>query len=370
MVHKKIPDNRMNMEQSEYERLARYLSGDIPEKEAREIASRQARDPVFAETVRKFRLVWETREKRENPFTGRPPWEKLCKDIEIAESRVAHEVTEGKPWKGKKRPKQRNIGAYWLIRVAAMLLVGGLTGVFLVLFMGEQASEEGPAMQEVVTGKGQRSNIHLKDGSRIILNSVGRVSYAPDFDDEKREVHLEGEAYFDIARDGRPFFVYADDAVIEILGTEFTVRSYPDEDISVAVTGGSVKVRHREGFPDDAVYLEKGDVVYLPRAGEERLIVSRNVDLSRHTGWLTYHYSYSDTPLGEIARELERTYGVDIEFVDPELSLLRITADFEGDSIHEVLQVIQIVLEVRYEMTGRKILFSALPPDEKSDAIW
>lgn len=362
----------MKLDQKEYERLARYLSGDITETDAREIEARRTSDPVYFELVEKFRKVWEARMVRENPFETEPAWEKLCKHIDIAESRVAHEVSEGKPIRIRRRPDQRGSGASWLLRVAAVFLAAGLMGLFMVLspvFTGEQATEQEMVMREVVTERGQRSNIHLKDGSRIVLNSVGSISYVSDFDEETREVYLQGEAFFDIAKDDRPFIVYADEAVIKILGTEFAVRSYKGEDIKVAVSTGLVSVRHRDGSEIETVELGMGDVAQLSRDAEKSLVVRRNADLTRYIGWLTYQYSYIDTPLGVIAAELERTYGVDIEFVDPSLASLRIAANFEGDSIHEVLQVIHLLLEIEYEMTGRNILFSKRDPETKNQEI-
>ena len=352
----------MNIEKNEYERLARYLSGESSEQEIKKIESRINKDPMFVIFIEKLKKIWDLKSVAPNPYDVEAAWNQLSKEIDYAESHLT-DASEKKPSKARKLAKQKEPRIKWLIQVAAVFMVIGLTTLFMVLYMGESTEEEQSTMREVVTENGQRSNIHLQDGSRITLNSGSRITYAREFGEDSRIAHVEGEAYFDIAHDSRPFYVYADGAVIQILGTEFNVRSYNEEDIKIAVAQGLVVVKYA-GAPDEyAVNLEKGDMAKLPRNGQNEPIVNRSIDLKQHIGWLDYRFSFSDTPLEVMAKQLERSYGVEIEFLDSELSKLRISASFEGESIHEVLQVIQLVLGLEYEMSGRKILFSKLDPE-------
>ena len=103
----------------------------------------------------------------------------------------------------------------------------------------------------VEAGPGDRIEVVLPGGSRVDLNAGSTLRWArgfswlPGFDRSERVVRLDGEAFFDVARDGRPFRVETSDAQVAVLGTRFNVRSRPGEGTSVTVDEGSVEVRDR-----------------------------------------------------------------------------------------------------------------------------
>ena len=247
-------------------------------------------------------------------------------------------------------------GMKWMIRFAAVFLIAALTSVFTILYMAEPEQEEMKIFSEVVTERGQRATINLDDGSRIRLNSGSKLLYPEEFDSEQRYVQLYGEAYFEIAGDERPFIVKADEAVIEILGTEFNVHAYEDrEDIKVVVADGMVSVRSDRASYEHSASLGKGDMATLKRGSEGDVNVTQNVNLRRHLGWMQYRLNFDNIPLSQVASTLQRWYGVDIEFENDQLREKKLTADFEDASIHEVIRVIEIALNVEHEMKGRKI---------------
>src|SRR5690606_29105984 len=90
---------------------------------------------------------------------------------------------------------------------------------------------------------GQKSTITLSDGTTIKLNSGSRLRYPEAFDEGLREVHLEGEAFFDVARNEHsPFVVRTKSVTTRVLGTSFNIEAFPDEQISVTVATGKVEV--------------------------------------------------------------------------------------------------------------------------------
>ncbi len=249
-------------------------------------------------------------------------------------------------------------GTNWIIRIAAVLLVSVLTSLFALVYMNEEGLDETISMREVVTESGQRATVHLDDGTRIRLNSGSKLIHPHEFENGERKVQLFGEAYFEIAKDERPFIVHADEALIEILGTEFNVQAYDEfDEIKVVVAEGRVAVRSDRQTYDNSAFLEKGDMASLMRGSEGRVTITQNVDLRRHLGWIEYRLNFDNIPLGQVAATLQRWYGVEIQFSDDHLKQMKLTADFEDASIHEVIRVMEIALNLQYQMQGRTITF-------------
>src|SRR5699024_11863966 len=79
--------------------------------------------------------------------------------------------------------------------------------------------------------KGQRGNITLSDGTKVILNADSKIILPEVFQSDKREVTLQGEAFFEVTHNpDRPFIINTGQAVVEVLGTSLDVRSYPDDE--------------------------------------------------------------------------------------------------------------------------------------------
>ena len=128
-----------------------------------------------------------------------------------------------------------------LIKILAACLVIGI-GISWYAFQDSTYKPTENVAQEIITKKtlkGQKLNLFLGDGTEITLNSESTIRFPKIFGEEKREVFLEGEAFFDVQTDKeRPFIITSDKLQTTVLGTSFNVRCY----ISVAVLSGKVKV--------------------------------------------------------------------------------------------------------------------------------
>jgi transmembrane sensor len=154
----------------------------------------------------------------------------------------------------------------------------------------------------------------------------------------------------------RPFRVHAGSTVIEDLGTEFAVRAYePARSVRVAVASGSVAVR-RGTNPTPSVVLSPRDVAIVGDTGEVRL--TRGADLSQYTAWTGGRLVFDDTPLAQVAEELERWYGVEVRVTDTALLSRHLTTAFDSETLDEVLRVIGMSLDVRYVRKGNVVEFT------------
>ena len=198
-------------------------------------------------------------------------------------------------------PGRTRAGVPWLRLAAsiAVFFVGGLGAWNAV-----------PASVEA--GLGDRAEVVLPGGSRVELNAGSSLRWArgfswlPGLDRAERVVHLEGEAFFDVVQDGRPFRVETSDAQVAVLGTRFNVRARPGEGTSVTVDEGSVEVRD---LLEGSVVLVAGQTV-VAGAGVFEVV---DVVVADGQGWRAGGFAVADARLGAVLDELERRFSTQID---------------------------------------------------------
>ncbi|MGH7718161.1 MAG: FecR family protein, partial [Gemmatimonadaceae bacterium] len=223
--------------------------------------------------------------------------------------------------------------------IAAMIVVAiGSVLVWRTVSSPNAVARGGaPVMHTVSTERGERAELRLGDGTRVVLAAVSTLRYPADFGARSREVHLEGEAYFDVVHDARnPFVVRAGSAIAEDLGTAFIVRAYPnDPDAEVIVTSGKVALRAAEAGAPRGPVLTRGQLGRLTR--DDNAVKVETVDVDDYVGWTEGRFVFDGEPLSEVIIRLERWYDVVFRFGDSTLASHRITASFKDKTIAEVL---------------------------------
>ena len=227
----------------------------------------------------------------------------------------------------------------WRLAAALLIAVGVGAGLVVARHRGTTA----PQMREVFTLNGQRTSVTLVDGTRVSLNGGSRLRYDEDFGSKHRDVYLDGEAYFDVKHDAaKPFRVHARDAVVQDVGTRFTVRAYAEQTtIDVAVSEGVVAM----GRDSAQVRITAGEIGVMTPSGA--VSVSRVVSLDRYVGWTSGALVLEGTTLGKAAAQLERWYGVKIVVADSSLSARPVSARFQGESVSQALDALALALGAR-----------------------
>ncbi|HAH52641.1 MAG TPA: hypothetical protein DCL80_15835, partial [Balneola sp.] len=120
-----------------------------------------------------------------------------------------------------------------LSKVAALFLVAAVVGLFFIdRFYVEEVQPVEPAFNEISMDKGYRGGVTLSDGTKVYINSDSKIIIPKVFKSNKREVFLEGEAFFEVAKNpNKPFLIRTKGAIVEVLGTSFAVRNYPGDNI-------------------------------------------------------------------------------------------------------------------------------------------
>lgn len=167
----------------------------------------------------------------------------------------------------------------------------------------------------LTTPRGGEFRIVLEDGTEVWLNAQSRLIYPETFGSHERRVQVEGEAYFRVARDEqKPFLVETDGQLVHVLGTEFNVRSYP-EDATVLTTlvSGAIGMQPI-GAGQAQLQLTPGHQAVFDKAGHH--INVRSVDTDVVTSWKDGKFVFENQTLEQIMRTLSRWYDFDYHFAD------------------------------------------------------
>lgn len=341
--------------------IPRYLSEECSSKEKQIIEQWLTADPANKKTFLEIKRIWDIQPRKVLEQDLRIPWNRLESKMELHKKNQSSGIPDVARHKKPKRLNRSDriygSATIWL-RMAAVFVVVALSGLIGILYLGEYERTDMLVMNDVITEGGQRAELTLNDGSRVRLNADSKLTHPEEFRTDERIVYLTGEAFFEVIPDGRPFYVMAGDLVVQILGTKFNVHAYEYEPVHVVVAQGKVSVRHHEAVDDEAEILERGSMATLRQDGSGLLSVESDVELQRFLGWLEHRLEFDATPLDKVIMKLERSYGIDIELTEPSLRDLRFTAEFENETIYEILEVIQFSLDLEYTREGRHVRFT------------
>lgn len=241
---------------------------------------------------------------------------------------------------------------YWLtfLKYAAVLFLGIFVGIRSYIVFHKQEITE--YVNQIEVPIGERASLRLSDGTLVWLNSGSRLEYPIHFARDNRQVHLEGEAYFEVQRDeSLPFIVQTNALDVKVLGTKFNVSSYAKEETKVTLKEGKVQVDCDAG-KESYILHPNEQIVYSEGKGAELL----QVDANRISSWTTGDLSFVNESLGNIVKVLERRFNVQIVIEDPELANKMFTCTVKHvTSAVQVLDLLQKTQDLKYQKDKNKI---------------
>lgn len=234
-----------------------------------------------------------------------------------------------------------------LFKLAASLLLVITTTATLWLL----TTSEVP-LTYVRTGAGEKRLLTLSDGSRVTLNENSTLSYPATFDDGKRAITLEGEAFFDVVRDSlRPFSVHSGRLETRVLGTSFNVQAAPGRDMTVTVLSGRVRVINESHTmliaPTDKITYQHND----------HTLTKGTADMEQTLAWMDKHIEFEQASIHDMSTALHRYYGVGFTFATSGDTQCVLTAKFHNESLNHILDAIAYSTGLRYERTGNRVVW-------------
>lgn len=228
-----------------------------------------------------------------------------------------------------------------LLKVAAILILGLMVTTF-IFYNKPEKPVYAFGIETVATPYGARTSFKLPDGSEVWLNSGSTISFPKQYG-AVRNVELQGQAFFKVVKDGKPFLVKTTLGTVEVMGTSFDVKAYSNDNFETTLVEGSVKIRNET---NQVATLKPGQQSVITPANEFTLN-DVNTDLS--TSWREGKLIFVKEPFANVAKALGRWYNVKIELQGEKLKKLGYTGTIEMETFSEVLELINTTTPIKYK---------------------
>lgn len=244
---------------------------------------------------------------------------------------------------------------YKIASYAAVALIA--VAVSSVFFLSYNKTDGG-LYSKYIGGDGLEADVvELPDGTQVSLGSKTTFHYDKDFGKNKRIVYLEGEAYFEVAKQkDKPFIVKTTEQDIEALGTKFNVMAYPTDSLVITtLLEGSVRLMTLGGGRETILRPDQ-QFIY----NRNRKTASLNyVDARQYTSWTTGYYYFSEQTLDAILDRLSHVYGAEFTVLSKSLNKRTFTGTFyRGESIKDIMEVINLSVPIKYKIDKRHVTIS------------
>lgn len=389
----------MNRDHINWKLIQRYVTGRANAQERRELEDWMARSHQNRKLVQDVRTVWDQspreqfsvdvekaweRFRYQNQYSSRPSSRDSLPQEDSGSQPSSGHPKSGDVSLGNRSGKSheesahttiypapatdfysRRPGRYW-IRYAAIFILAACAGLFMYTRYNP-ASDEGAfadeltpmALEEIVTDRGEKVRVSFSDGTNVMVNSATTIQFPKRFQADRREIYLDGEAYFEVAPNpDQPFIVHIGDVEVEVLGTEFNVRGWKeDPGIEVVVSGGSVSVRSH------TVDAEEGSDVILTEGMKTKVVRGsapgkpEQVQPLHYILWTSGGIHFDGVPMYRVIRDLERQFNVEITTSNTSLLEIPYTGTFHHASLNEILEVIATSVEMGFRRDGSVIEF-------------
>lgn len=348
--------------------LAKKISGEATPEELHELESVMKTNPDWAYQAEQIQNLWQYRnasDTSESTLAFEQHLEKMkTSGIDFPQPPAADAFIERSRWRIKR---------IFAVSVAAI-------AVFVVaLFIWNSKNNKkdlillSKKFSEVSSPIGSKTKLILPDSTVVWLNAGSKLTYSEHFGISNRNTVLTGEAYFDVRHSTMPFTIHANGIQIKVLGTAFNVKAYPDEKTTeTSLIRGRVEItldkRPGELYilkPNEKLIVanEPEHIIAKPSERKDPITILGNlthIDDSTiiETSWVENKLVFEDEPFTEVAKKMERWYGVRIDFADERIADYRMHGSFTKETIKEALDALKIGFHFNYKMEGNNIMIA------------
>ncbi len=325
-----------------FEELAMYLSGEMDDAAMAAFEAQLAGSAEELKTIEEMKAKWKAMENYREPVQPdvRKAWNKL-------HTRLSNEnlIPAGNA------ARVNRFMPAWL-RVAAVMIV--LAGVAAVFHFGSNRKPKA-VMVQINTMNEQNTLIKtLADGSVVYLAQNTVFSFPKEFENDTRNVELKGEAFFDVTPDpGKPFTIETGEAIIEVLGTAFNVKTSNSSHFELTVDRGKVKVTMKNN-PGKSEFVSAGEMV---TAINSHVVKSKNTSSASHA-WYTRKMQFKDESLQNILSVLNRNFNTTFVTANQEIGNRKLTVTFGGETPETMAELICQALNLKSQAKNGTIILS------------
>jgi transmembrane sensor len=215
----------------------------------------------------------------------------------------------------------------------------------------DTSEEDADSFNTLSTPTGGQYNIVLADGTKVFLNAVSSIKYPTQFNGDQRIAELEGEAYFEVAKNkSKPFLVKSANQTIEVLGTHFNVHAYNNESVvKTTLLEGSVAVSSK----NQKAILKPGQQANVSESSSK--IAVKEVDTEAAIAWKNGRFKFDNADLKSVMKQLERWYGIKVEYRGDVSDVRFNGGTFRNKNLSEVLKVLELS-NIKFKVEGKTII--------------
>lgn len=231
-----------------------------------------------------------------------------------------------------------------VLRIAAIILLLAVPSFFVFRYFTHPEQKQLEANLTIKEGK-------LPDGTSVTLNKGATLEYPSSFKGNKRNVKLNGEAWFEVKHDdAKPFIITSHNVRVEVLGTSFYVNTNAaNNTMEVILNSGSVAV-YFDDHKENSIFLSPGEKAEII-PGQQKMEKDINTD-QNYRSWMTQRFIYNNTPLVTIVADLNKVYHANLRIATPAISYCLVTATFDHQSPESILHVLQATLDLTISTHG------------------
>lgn len=366
----------MHIDELNMSLIVRFLLKEADEEEKRKLFKWVYQNNQNEKLFYYLKDIWQTThyQKVANSANTNAEWQKFAKVAIQKESKIFSEKTA----------LVRKL--YRVIKIAAMVVLVFSVGFFVQYLMPEKQE-----YSIINVPYGAKSELDLPDGSKVWVNSGSVLKYPSSLTAKEVNLYLEGEAFFKIAENKkRTLNVNTSTLTIQVHGTSFNVKSYPDEEIvETTLLEGSIAISGKVGNrvlktpiflkPNEQATLIKGkneiqfkdsnsandqisdssneqNFAYKPLIKTKpQLQIKQRIELEPLISWKNNVLNFKNERFEDLSRKIERWYNVEIEINDADLKNSRYTGTFENETIEQALEALCLSLPFKYEIEKNQI---------------
>lgn len=212
------------------------------------------------------------------------------------------------------------------------------------------------AQLEYHTNKGVKGRVTLPDGSTVWLNSDSELKCPAQFSGDRREISFSGEGYFDVVKNPeRPMAVKLENGIqVIVKGTKFNLTSYKNDDnASVLLLSGNITILPDSRSEQKEILVRPSERIQIGKEESRQVSLSVPAETLPILGWKEGWLIFNETTLSEVLKKLERWHGITFKVKDPEILDQKFTARFHEESISQILEMMQDIALLRFEIKDR-----------------
>jgi len=369
--------------------IAKKLSGEASPEELSELANLLRQQPEMHYPIQAISDLWESPAKEANQGLAIDAFAKMMSRMKqqgIPYSHLESSTEAGSalylPDKPESKKAGRHVLLYWPL-FAGLAILGILAIKTLIIPPNKtQQAPQDKNLSEISTRNGSKTHLVLPDGTIVWLNAGSKISYDKNFGNALREVSLTGEAFFDVVHNAeKPFIIHTSKIDIRVLGTRFNVKSYPaDKTTEASLIRGSIEVSFHDR-PNEKIILKPNEKIIVANYPEKLSDVparpEKNADREQpimaihtlthlpqsagiaETSWVENKLTFQDESFRDLAKDMERWFGVSIRFDNSNRDTLHFTGSFENESVQQALEALKLTkaaADFHYNIRNNDIL--------------